>query len=398
MAEAWLERFKRSEFKGTQDNASFKGVPFIIKGAISSFGRRTIEHEFPDKDIPFSEDLGRRSRTYSVEGFVLGPNYLTQRDNLQFVCEEEGPGELIHPYYGILSVICKNIEIRDSSRENRIARFQAVFVEVGERIFPIAEADTVGLVDRTARVSLDSLRTPFEKLYRKISKPLVYSEGTLDVLDSGFDAIDKAKKLAGVSAQFNRQLVVAKNAAPLLIFSAGDLYDSLFDLITFGLLDDLILDARLSFEGFNGMIDFDPSIKAFSDDSDAIETLTQSLNVITMGLLLPEIDFDSRNEAENFRDIVFNKLDELQEDELFDDEVNQNVKDLRQAIVDDYDARLFTLARLNVFIPIETAPALAIAYSLYGDISQEQDIVDRNNIEHPGFVPGGQPIEILLDA
>ena len=48
--------------------------------------------------------------------------------------------------------------------------------------------------------------------------------------------------------------------------------------------------------------------------------------------------------------------------------------------------------------PEATQPALVLAYGLYEDAGREAEIVTRNKVRHPGFVPGGQALEVLADA
>jgi len=39
-----------------------------------------------------------------------------------------------------------------------------------------------------------------------------------------------------------------------------------------------------------------------------------------------------------------------------------------------------------------------VAHRLYGDALAADGIVARNRIRHPGFVTGGQALEVLTDA
>ena len=133
----WYKRFHRSEFLNSHNNAMFKGIPFIFVDDSFNSGRRIARHEFPQRDVPYSEDLGRRIRTIEIQGELLGDDYLTQKDNLLLVCEEGGSGELIHPYYGILTVECDKITITNRRSETRICEFQATFTEKGLLEFPI---------------------------------------------------------------------------------------------------------------------------------------------------------------------------------------------------------------------------------------------------------------------
>jgi hypothetical protein len=63
------------------------------------------------------------------------------------------------------------------------------------------------------------------------------------------------------------------------------------------------------------------------------------------------------------------------------------LSDTRLAI----DRHLTEVARsgvwLRTYAPLDTVPALVLAHSLYGDALRSTEIVSRNRIRHPGFVP-----------
>ena len=42
-------------------------------------------------------------------------------------------------------------------------------------------------------------------------------------------------------------------------------------------------------------------------------------------------------------------------------------------------------------------PSLALSYALYGNIDHSDEIVARNKVQHPGFVPGGIQLEVLAN-
>ena len=70
---AWRERLL---------SASFRGVEFGVTKASDDVGRRTVRHDYPQRDDPYVEDLGRAPRVISLTGFVLGEDYMTRRDDL----------------------------------------------------------------------------------------------------------------------------------------------------------------------------------------------------------------------------------------------------------------------------------------------------------------------------
>ena len=52
--------------------ASFRGVEFFIDVSQKSLGRRAVLHEFPNRETPYTEDMGRVAEGFEIEGHVLG--------------------------------------------------------------------------------------------------------------------------------------------------------------------------------------------------------------------------------------------------------------------------------------------------------------------------------------
>lgn len=84
--------------------ASFRGVSFGVTADESEGGRRTVTHEFPQREAPYVEDLGGAPRRFTVQAFVLGSDYMSRRDALEAALQQPGPGTLVHPWYGEVQV------------------------------------------------------------------------------------------------------------------------------------------------------------------------------------------------------------------------------------------------------------------------------------------------------
>ena len=80
--------------------ASYNGVPFLIKKATTTGGRKLATHEFVRSNIRFVEDLGLNNRTFNITGIITGFDYLEKRNNLLRELELPGQGLLQHPLYG----------------------------------------------------------------------------------------------------------------------------------------------------------------------------------------------------------------------------------------------------------------------------------------------------------
>ena len=138
-------------------DASFRGVGFQVDEHDSPIaGRRVAVHEYPGRDEPFIEDLGRTTKTYSIEAFMVGDDYATARDRLIEACDMPGPGELVHPYLGSLQVACTGCSLTERTREGRMARFSLSFTEAGANQYPTNRVNTTDAVDTSTNAASES--------------------------------------------------------------------------------------------------------------------------------------------------------------------------------------------------------------------------------------------------
>jgi DNA circularisation protein N-terminus len=111
--------------------ASFRGVPFYCEEAGGQHGGRHHDHEYAARDVPYAEPLGRRQRVWPITGYVLGPLFRAQRNALMAACENDGPGELVHPALGILIVVCRSLSWSETREARGRCIFQLEFAEAG---------------------------------------------------------------------------------------------------------------------------------------------------------------------------------------------------------------------------------------------------------------------------
>jgi hypothetical protein len=78
-----------------------------------------------------------------------------------------------------------------------------------------------------------------------------------------------------------------------------------------------------------------------------------------------------------------------------DDESYIALNNARTAMIQDITTRAAGLPSTQIITNNANIPALVVAYQHYGDATQESDIVTRNNVVNPVFVPALNPIEIL---
>lgn len=399
---AWRDQLGKVDFGGRQlIGASFRGVTFFVESSERQGGRRTVTKEFPLRDNPHTEDLGRAARRYPVEGYVLGDDYLAKRDALLAALEDTaGPGQLLHPSYGVLQVICTSCRVRESQREGGFAAFGIEFTETeAQPPSPSAAPDAAELLSASADAAALASGVDFVALYDVEGSPPWALDGLAGVLSSASAAMDAllAPVLEGADAvaTLKGQLEDLSERASALVRRPQEAVDTLAAAL-------VGLTAAALFPRLVQLYDFTPPARPAPDTSTRVkegENYDQVLALIRRGVaiqaarLLPGQTFDSYEAAVVARDSVAEMLDEQMG--VAGDDAYPALQQLRADVVRAVPGENSDLARLVTYTPPATVPSLVLAYQLYGSLELELDVVARNHVQNPTFVLGGRPLEVL---
>ncbi len=394
----WREKLGRVDFpaaggqKRRMVGATFRDVPFFVEGAERSGGRRTVRHEYPLRDEPFVEDLGRSARDFRVEGYVLGDDYLAKRDALIAALETAGSGELLHPYHGTLRVICDHFTVAESSREGGVARFSISFAQTAAQPpFPSAAPDASARVKASVDVARRAVATDFSRKY----SPGALMDSASDTLRSATLRINNVVATISSGAQqraaMQRRLDNLLASVTTLVGKPAELLAELEEL--FGSLSGDAPERAYSFDPGQRPPETTPARRQERANFDALRDLIKRLSVLRAAELAPAVPHVSYDEAVAARTSITDKLDEQLE--TAGDESYPALLQLRADIVKAVPAEGSGLARLLTVTPPTTLPALVLAHQLYGDVTMEGSLVARNQVRHPGFLVGGRELEVL---
>lgn len=124
-------------------SGSFRGVPFECVEDSAESGRRVDVYEYPYRDTPGTTDLGRRAKRFTLSAYTLASN----APALTTALDAAGPGLLVHPSLGGLTVAVEGYSQRASARDLRHVYYELNFVEAGPAEL-VVEVDLVaGLTD-----------------------------------------------------------------------------------------------------------------------------------------------------------------------------------------------------------------------------------------------------------
>ena len=136
---------------------SFRGFPFKIARERGEGGRRGPVHEYPDRDEPFFEDMGRRAKRWELNVYFVGPSADLQADLWDKLLWKGEVGPLILPRLRRERVKAQTWSYdRDAGKGNWVA-CNVAFVEAGQNQFP---APTTSWPHALLEAALDA-RTAF---------------------------------------------------------------------------------------------------------------------------------------------------------------------------------------------------------------------------------------------
>jgi len=380
--------------------ASFRNVPFEVESDDATFGRRVEVHEYPQRDMPYAEDLGRKARERNLTAFVIGEDYMTKRDALLAAFEKAGSGELVHPYYGRMVVAVTDVRVSHSFRDGGMCSFQISFIESGELAYPAA----VNATSTQSLLAADALETnaidDFTENFSVDSLPEFAVTDAITEFNEGLTSIDGALTSAGVVLS-NPLSLLSDDLADLIrtpgqlatrffgIFAKGNAVLSqisgLGDINAINMLNSLTTLRLTSLFSQTYVGDNTPTRARMVKNKNAINTMIRQALITQSAGMVAAMPLPVYDDAIVIKNELLATIDA--EIETANDETYLALKTLRSKTYADITARTQGAARLKNITPKEVMPALVLAYDLYEDTGRDGEIIERNKVRHPGFVP-----------
>ena len=395
--------------------ASFRGIRIAVESDDTSFGRRIVTSEFPGSDDATHEDLGKAVRKFNVKLVVLGRDYLAKAKALEAALEAPGPASFIHPHYGELTVVVHNATRSHSSNAIGEVQFTVSMERYGLPQYPTSAGNTATGLLSAAQGGFASVLTDFASHFVVVGVPdFIGADATLRN-QSFIDGLKNILGSSGIAQAFPILNVFSSDFAQAAI----GIYEALMAAVApkrkpvIGAASTAITpsaprmvrslmsaaDQRLTDD--NAVTSTSMSVRV--QNAQSLDFLHR-LSSLSAGVgSVRHVSFESREDALAIRDGLSDRLGNLR-DELGAagwDRSWQSAADLQAALNRDISERIGRLPRTVHIRPASVRSSLALANRLYGDqpealMQRAGDIVRRNAIRHPGFVPA-EAMEVLID-
>lgn len=428
----WQDRYRK---------ASFRGASFLVEASEFEFGRRSIFYDIPMDESGGSatRDMGKLPRRFSITAFVIGLAYDARCDDLIDAIEKPGPGELIHPYYGKVTVIVDGpAKVRETTAEGGMARIEITFRKHRDQPSPDLGLDTLTDASQAADLALEALNEDFVGSFSCSGVQGFVKSASVDVFT------DATRTLQSINHDIDSVLgIPSKLASDFTKF-----VDELEELID---TPQKLINTIQEFVAamFSGLRRITDAIGSLIPSSNTAATIGDSLGVVSSAATLSRrrqrvnqaasmraikgsaivgavkaslsLTYDSATQALSVRNTLAGHIEDLLQSsdfdsaELFSDavtadawadgdgpQIEEVVKALRKVRV-TMNRHLKSVAgdlpAVTTYVPGEMLPTCVIAYQLYGDANRDLEIDARNMdvIKHPAFAPVKVPLEVLSD-
>lgn len=424
-------------------DASLRGVPFKVDEDEATFGRRVQAHEYPNRDKSWAEDMGRATRRFSVQAYLVGDDYFEQRNRLIEAVEKPGSCTLVHPFYGEMTVtVTDEVRVSHNKDEGRMCRVSFSFIESGELSFPKAGIATGAKLAGAAALMDDFLSSAFEA-FGLDGLPDFTQNGVLDDATEMFDTVTDAMQYVDSGISAASRLMQGDLSVLLMPPSSGmnfvnqlqtmwragtKLTGNVTDLISMVKgLSGITLDTGLAPRGVwktdsastqarteqRNYVAQAIRTSALSEAVNTVTNLPKSTSLTmqaaqpsaTVIVSHPAVDdvlendtavgvitstatdmVPSWDDLTEVRDTLNTAIDQ-EMSRVTDDGLFLALRQVRTALNEDITARLEQTSRTVERVPSEVLPAVVLAADWYDDAGREYDITARNAIRHPGFVP-----------
>lgn len=425
-----------SDFARKLRQASFRGIAFYISEATDDTERRHTVHEYPQKDTPYIEDLGKGAQSFTLQVFLIGEACVQQAKALRKAVLSGKTGTLVHPFEGSIRVFGTKANFNYQTSVLRYVSGSISFVEAGELDNPAGLKDFFSWAGDLSKAIED---LGIDEFVDKILGNPIY--GLVDSVLSG-DVVGILDSLGG--SQFVSAFGMAESIGQLKDRAVYLLHNSPIDYASelteyvglsrfsnsstnWSSVPSMVQEVNRSEAfnlGTNRMIEqeYGDSLLAgeatsqINQNRAALETLTrqallaQAINASTLigtkqdnptsdlesffslspsmnDLTDETITGSSYDDVIASRDMLLGLIDDELENPLTSDKMYGLLSEAHSAVFGAMTERAEGLSRLIEVKMPQVMPSVVLAYDFHDDATREAEIVTRNHVQNAGFCP-----------
>jgi prophage DNA circulation protein len=425
--------------------AKFRDVSFHVDSIEHSAGYNVVVREYPFQDLPTVFRMGQAAEEIKFSAYVIGDDYLEQRDLLREALDAAGVGDLIHPTAGTMKVfVSGKYSIKENpTSEGGMARFDLSFIRGEVRRYPVGVTNTKARAKEKSLAAQIASMDAFFAAYDLSNKPGWAADRAVARVTDSVSAIwaNMSTVTSGLGDFTNTAIgnyQAVRDGMSTLVRQPRQLAQGIASL--FSLPTDLssagARDFAASFQGLFDMgskvarRDFETSVmppvggglvmygtgsstglgldtparRQLAALNDASDQLVESMALAGWVQAIATTDMTSYDDALALRATVNAQATRLMlrsstqaaSDGLPASSWHDAMMAMLSACLADIRDRSRDLARLTTYTPDGWEPVWLVSYKLFGTVAYADEILDMNpHITHPLLVPPGKPLRLM---
>ena len=431
--------------------ASFRGVVFEVDTDQESYGRRIVTHEYTMRDDPYHEDLGEKFQSFSITGYVWGEDSIAQKEAVVAAARSRGPGLLQLPAKPAFLAVCPSLKVTRSVAKQGYFELTFEFHrDDGVTGFPIIGSAFEQMIMTAALAAVDNIRTLFDSTFNGFGAQLYATDNAVGILQSFaqvvvdtlngnsltgssetaaaimhdalgiFSNAEEIVRPTGYTTFGNDGQIVQSNVysaltgspAPVqsptlvnplssaVILTMGGIFDRLSQVLApsdavvvfqglaaFSVGETVATPSPIFDEnGRTGLSVVSVSDQKNQDNATALNGSVRMLALMQFARAVAATNYTSRVAAIQARaDLV--ELFNQQIDRVLDDVIANNLVEIRDMAVKALSVQITNTASVITVQANGSMPSLYWAFRLYDDANRADELIDRNDVPCPAFMP-----------
>ena len=373
---------------------SFKGVPFFVDDyEMQGGGRNIVSNPVPFSSNYINQDLGGKIPTHPINVYLIGRECKQARDNLIAVCNEEGAGELVHPFFGRFQAECISLTAAGGKSGVNYCTLQVEFRPVSAAEGRPVQANLAGIAKAAAsefqKISVDK----FSDSFTVSGKGKGVVDLAVEFTQKAMDAVLSARQALATVNDFVSAVGAMKANAATIMMAPADFVTRLENIVTatkemFGIESE-----ENDVDEYLDMLERVRDLESGENPAGKIAATFKNFAASMVASSLLDAKFSSVDDAAAMQNKVANTFGWLLE-QTDDVDDYMSISNMESASLGYLRSTMENIAVVLEKDISYSNNVLQVCYDVYGSVDRAEEIIERNGLVQGLFILPGK-IKVL---
>lgn len=373
---------------------SFKGVPFFVdEYEMNGGGRNIVSNPIPFSSNYVSQDLGGKIPTHPINVYLIGRECKQARDNLIAACNEEGAGELIHPFFGRFQAECISLTVAGGKSGVNYCTLQVEFRPVSAAEGRPVQANLAGIAKAAASESQKISVDKFSDSFTVSGKGKGVVDLAVEFTQKAMDAVLSARQALATVNDFVSAVGAMKANAATIMMAPADFVTRLENIVTatkemFGIESE-----ENDVDEYLDMLERVRDLESGENPAGKIAATFKNFAASMVASSLLDAKFSSVDDAAAMQNKVASAFGWLLE-QTDDVDDYMSISNMESASLGYLRSTMENIAVVLEKDISYSNNVLQVCYDVYGSVDRAEEIIERNGLVQGLFILPGK-IKVL---